>query len=190
LSAPRLSFPLRKVSPEMFRSMVPKTPENFHSKHQKIIFKTQSLLMQWKPKQRTLFVSVCLLAFLSFFAVSSCKKGKSNPNPPATEEKLVVTTNPATDGHVEAPAPGPDFQLSVTITSKMPAGGVKIDVSSKKDGSTDAPIFTTTRNTSTATNTFTITGTPSGNTYVVTVTVTSLSQSSNTFTGTYKYSRK
>lgn len=120
--------------------------------------------------------------------ILSCQKnGGGEPAP--TEQTLVVTTNPLANGHVEAPAPGPNFNLNVTISSTMPAGGVKIDVSAKADGGT-VNFFTAAKTTTTASNDFTITGAAASVISVVTITVTSVATATNTFTGTYKFSKK
>ena len=128
-------------------------------------------------------VSVLMVAVLVIG--SSCKKssgGGSNETP------LSVELNPAS-GSNQAPSPGPDFPLIVTIKSTMPPSGVKIDVSAKQDGSSST-FFTTSVNSSTATNNFTITGSPRSVTLRVDVTVTSLTDASNKWTGSYTYSRK
>ena len=130
---------------------------------------------------------LCLaLMFVTMIMSGSCKKGGGGgPN----ESALVVELNPAA-GSNQAPSPGPDFPLTVTIKSTMPPSGVKIDVSAAEDVAGATPFFTQTINSTTATNNFTITNSPRSVTLKVTVTVTSLSTSSNKWTGSYTYSRK
>lgn len=125
------------------------------------------------------------LMFITMIMSGSCKKGGGGSN----EASLVVELNPAV-GSNQAPAPGPDFPLTVTIKSTMPPSGVKIDVSAAEDVAGATPFFTQTLNSTSATNNFTITNSPRSVTLRVTVTVTSLSNSSNKFTGSYTYSRK
>lgn len=126
-----------------------------------------------------------LLSCISILIVAvSCQKETGGG-----EENLVVETLPLANGHVEAPAPGPNFPLKVTIKSAMPSGGVKIDVTAKPDGGTVA-FFTNTVTTSSASTDFSITGSTPGIVSVVNITVTSVSSSSNTWSGSYKYSRK
>ncbi len=112
----------------------------------------------------------------------ACSSKKSTPEP-----TLTVTTTPAV-GSTQAPAPGP-FNLSVTITSAMPAKGVTITVSAEPDGSTVA-FFNSSIPSSTASNNFNITGTPVGEVILVNITVTSVSTPTNTWTGSYRYSAK
>lgn len=129
---------------------------------------------------------IFLFALLSILIASvSCQKGGGGTG----EANLVVETFPVADGHVESPAPGPNFPLRVTITSAMPTGGVKIDVTAKPDGGTVA-FFTSSVTTSSPATDFSITGSTAGIMSVVNITVTSVSTSSNTWSGSYKYSRK
>ena len=129
---------------------------------------------------RQFFLPACIILFI---AVVSCQKGSGG------EQNLVVETLPLANGHVEAPAPGPDFPLRVTVKSAMPSGGVKIDVTAKIDGGTVA-FFTNSKTTSSGVTDFTIALTPSGVVSVVDITVTSVSTSTNKWSGSYKYSRK
>jgi hypothetical protein len=124
-------------------------------------------------------------------SILSCGKGGGNspdPNPPA-EAPLVVVTDPAVNA-VQPPAPAP-YTVKVTVTSAMPANGIKIEVTGRKDdGSGASPFFTNTLNTSSAASTITITGTPANTQCLVEVKVTSRSTASNTWTGTYRFSSK
>lgn len=107
-----------------------------------------------------------------------------------TEANLAVTLNPPANS-VQPAAPQVDFPLTVSITSAMPAQGVTIDVTAKKDdGSGAAPFFTESRSSTIANNNFTITGTPIGVVCLTTVTVTSKTKATNTVTLTYRYTRK
>lgn len=133
---------------------------------------------------RATLLSVLAALMITTTLVSCGGKGGSTPETP-----LAVTTNPP-DGSDQAPAPGPTFPLSVTITSTMPPGGVTIAVKAYVDGSPNAPFYTTSVSSTQSANNFTITGTPSQQTCDVSVTVTSKSQSSNTWSGTYRYAMK
>lgn len=75
-----------------------------------------------------------LSVILSVFVLAGCQK-KGGGNVPS-EENLVVETLPVSNGHVETPAPGPNFPLKITIKSAMPPSGVKIDITVKPDGGT------------------------------------------------------
>jgi len=127
---------------------------------------------------------------MSLFLMSACGKGGDgggNPPPPA-EANLAVTTDPG-NGSVQAPALGP-YNLKVSITSAMPANGVKIDITAKKDDGTNTVFFTTSVNKTTAVNDFTITATPVASQCLVEIKVTSLTKPTNTWSGSYRYSSK
>src|SRR5687767_11208820 len=126
-----------------------------------------------------LFTFSLLLAL----AIGACKKPK-----PVDPSQLTIETNPASGSNV-APAPGPDFPLTVTITSTMPSGGVKIDVAARAEGAT-LPFYTASVNSSSTTNNFLITAAPLGVTSVVEVTATDLSNSANKATASYRFARK
>lgn len=137
------------------------------------------------------------LRLLSIFFISSilissgCKKGGGGGGGGGTTEaNLAVTLNPP-NGSVQAAANGPNFDLTVTITSTMPPSGVKVEITAKKDdGTNPAPFFTNTNNTTTAINNYSITGTPATTACIVDVKVTSLTKPTNIWTGQYRYSRK
>ncbi|MBP7555852.1 MAG: hypothetical protein KA821_06295 [Chitinophagaceae bacterium] len=131
------------------------------------------------------------LSVLLTISILSCGKGGGNspdPNPPA-EAPLAVVTDPAVNA-VQPPAPAP-YTVKVTVTSAMPANGIKIEVTARKDdGSGASPFFTNTLNTSSAASTINITGTPANTQCLVEVKVTSRSTASNTWTGSYRFSSK
>lgn len=144
-------------------------------------------------KQRSLVLFSVFFSLL--FAVSSCGKksgggGGTTPPPPTPEEAtLAVTLNPA-NGSLQAPAL-PPFNLTVSITSTMPANGVKIEVTAKKDdGSGGAAFYSTSVNSTSATNNFTITGATTGVLNLVEVKVTSLTKATNVWTGSYRFTSK
>lgn len=130
-------------------------------------------------------------AMLCVSLLSACGGGGDDnpPPPPANEANLAVTLDPA-DGSVQAPALGP-YTLKVTITSALPANGVKIEVTAKKDdGTNGTPYFSNTVNATNATTNFSITGTPLATQCLVQVKVTSLTKASNTWSGSYRYASK
>ncbi|MBI1341991.1 MAG: hypothetical protein GC171_03545 [Terrimonas sp.] len=133
---------------------------------------------------------VFVVLVLFFGLAGSCKKGGGGGSTPTPNEaNLQVVLNPPA-GSNQAASLGPNFPLSVTISSAMPPQGVTIAVSAKVDGSSAAPFFTINQSTSGTTTNFSITNTPAATTALVTVTVTSKTKASNTWTGTYRYSRK
>lgn len=115
-----------------------------------------------------------------------CKKKKTDSC--STESTLAVSTTPA-NGSTELPAPGPNFNLTVSITSAMPPSGVTIEVKARPE-STSTPFYTESKSTSTKDNNFTITSTPPTVTCIVEITVTSKTCNTNKWTGSYRYSKK
>ncbi|MBS1566882.1 MAG: hypothetical protein JST39_21050 [Bacteroidetes bacterium] len=133
--------------------------------------------------------NILILLMAAFVMASPACKKHSNDNGTSSEAKLAVQTTPST-GTTDPAAPGPNFTLIVNVTSAMPSGGIKIQVTAKKDGSSDAPFFNYSQNSSSANNTITITGTPSSTVCLVNITVTSLSDGTNGWNGSYRYSMK
>jgi hypothetical protein len=129
-----------------------------------------------------------IFLFLALSIISACGKGGGSTPPPAQEANLTVTTDPA-NGSAQLPALGP-YNLKVTITSTMPANGVKIDIKAKKDDGSNTEFFATSVNKTTAVNDFTITGTPAATQCLVEVKVTSLTKATNVWNGSYRYSSK
>ena len=135
--------------------------------------------------KKFLYLSSIFMIALVLMSGSCGKSGGGGTN----EASFSVELNPAA-GSNQAPSPGPDFPLVVTIKSTMPPSGVKIDVSAREDVTGSTPFFTQSINSTTSVNNFTITNSPRGVTIRVDVTVTSLTNSSNKFSGSYTYSRK
>jgi hypothetical protein len=113
----------------------------------------------------------------------SCKKNN------AGEVTLDVETNPVAMGQLEAPAPGPDFPLTVRIKSAVPPKGITITVNARVEGGS-APYFNTTVNTTSSESNISITGTTRGVVNIVNISVSSNSDAANIWTGSYKYSMK
>jgi hypothetical protein len=135
------------------------------------------------------YLILFLMVTLATIVLPRCGGGGSkNPDPPA-ETNLAITASPVVNGQSESPAPGPNFPLSVTVTSTMPPQGVKIEVTATPEGSSTA-FYTDTKTTSSTTSNFVITNTPQTVVCRVTVTVTSVSKATNKVTGFYLYSRK
>ena len=127
--------------------------------------------------------------FLAIVLLITGSCGSKTTPPPPSEANLAVTLNPPANS-TQPPAPQIDFPLSVTITSTMPAQGVTIAVTAKREDNSAVFFTSPVTNTSSATNNFSITGTPIGVICITTVTVTSKSSATNIWTGTYRYSRK
>lgn len=136
-----------------------------------------------------------LLRYVLFFGASltllssGCKKSSGGGGGGGTTEaNLAVTTNPA-NGSTQAPSLGP-FDLAVTVTSPLPSGGVKIEVTAKREDNSTQFYSQTIASTSSANSNFSITNTPLTVVCVVDVKVTSNSKPTNTWSGSYRYSRK
>src|SRR5579871_3617909 len=109
-------FPWMKVLAGMFRSL-----KNSHYIYGYII---HFMKQRFAGKKLLILLVIASLPF-----ISGCGGGGSKSTPEAT---LAVTTNPAI-GSTQAPAVAP-FNVTVTITSAMPASGVTIAVSAAPDG--------------------------------------------------------
>lgn len=135
-------------------------------------------------------ISIALLCTIVIVTMSSScgKSGGGNGGTTPNEETLSVETSPAFNTVLPASV-GPTFPLTVTVKSKMPEKGVKIEVSAVPETGGSA-FYTETKTNSNASNSFTITSTPAQKSCIVTVRVTSLSKASNTVSGTYRYSMK
>jgi len=127
-------------------------------------------------------------ALINVVMLSSCGGGGDDSPPPPNEANLAVTTDPA-NGTVQPPALGP-YNLKVTITSAMPANGVKIEISAKKDDGSNTVFFSTSVNRTASVSDFTITGTPAATQCLVETKVTSLTKPTNVWSGSYRYSSK
>ena len=131
-----------------------------------------------------------------FIIISSCGSKSVDPTPtptptPTTEVTLAVTTNPSVGSNVAPAAIANGQPLTVTVTSALPAGGVKIEVTAKLEtGMTDFFTGGDAKSTVSANN-YTITNVPAGGAACVcTVKVTSLTTATNIFTGSFRFARK
>jgi hypothetical protein len=126
-----------------------------------------------------------LVAITSVVSAGSCSKKNGGGGSTNT---IDIETTPIS-GSNQSPALGPTFPLVVRIKSPIPAGGFKIDIIARPDGSTTA-FYTNSITTSNTTNNFSITNTPVAVTSVVEITVTAVSNPAQKATASYKYSRK
>ena len=157
--------------------------------HKSIIF------MKITCMRRLRYLSVVVFSSLFFVLIINigCGKGGSTPAPvpPVVETDLVINTNPVV-GSNNAPAPIANGQpLTVTISSTLPTGGVKIEITAKLE--TAASDFFTggDAKSTVATNNYTITNVPSGGeACICTVKATSLSKPANTWVGSFRFARK
>ncbi len=146
--------------------------------------------------RRLSLLSIFILSSLLFIFITSTSCGSKSVDPaptpvPPPEATLVVTTNPSVGSNVAPAALANGQPLTVTISSTLPTGGVKIEVTAKLETGT-SDFFTGGDTKSTvSTNNYTITNVPAGGAACVcTVKVTSLTTATNVFTGSFRFARK
>lgn len=127
-----------------------------------------------------------LLLLISLLAFASCSE--KAPTPPPAEADLQVTLNPD-PGSATARTSTATYAFQVVINSAMPAGGVDVAVTYRRD-SDNGVIFQQTVQSSTSPVNITINNIALNDLGTVTVTVTSRSKPANTVTRTFKLSRK
>jgi hypothetical protein len=124
---------------------------------------------------------------------SSCGKG-TDPVPPVVvpaEVDLVVSTTPTISSILTPAALGSGLPVTVNISSAIPSGGVKIDVTAKLETGSSNFFTGGTAKSTTAANSFTVTSIPTGGqACICTVTVTSLSKPTNFWSGTFRFANK
>lgn len=128
---------------------------------------------------------------IALFCFSACGKGGSDDNTPppaAAEENLVVSIDPDAGGTI-AKALGASYDFKVVVSSKMPAQGVDVSVTYKKDAD-GAVVFSQNLQTTFSPLNVTINNIPFNEVGTVTVVVTSKSKAANTVTKTFKLVRK
>ena len=87
-------------------------------------------------RRYSIFSLAITLCVISFLVVTSCSKGGGSPTPPTPAEvDLVVTTTPTVNSNQAPASLGTGLPVTVSITSAMPSGGVKIDVTAKLETS-------------------------------------------------------
>ncbi len=127
------------------------------------------------------------LLFLSVIAatVPFCGKkgGTPAPPPPPAEENLVIALDPD-PGSTTVKSFGASYEFKVIIQSKMPAQGVSINISYRKD-SDNSVIFSQTLESTTTPVSITVNNI-TADVGTVTVTVTSKTKPANTATKTFK----
>ena len=130
-------------------------------------------------------VLTILLFWSLLFQVSCSKDGGGEPTPPPPppeEEALKISTN-ASSLNITA---GAQFDFTVTVDSKMPANGVKIEYTVR--GESDNQVYPQgpAIETKTASTAISLSGLPRQKFCVTSITVTSLSKSSNTASTSFR----
>jgi RNA polymerase subunit RPABC4/transcription elongation factor Spt4 len=133
-----------------------------------------------------LFKGKILVIVIALIALVTCsKKGGTSTE---QEENLVVIIEPD-PGSTIARALGASYDLKVIVQSKMPAQGVEISITYRKD-SDNSIIFSQTLSTNSSSTNVTINNIPLTDVGTVTVTVTSKSKPTNIASKTFKLARK
>ena len=133
-------------------------------------------------------ISIICIGFTIF--LTACSKS-SDPDPvvpPVVEETIAFTLNPD-PGTSTFVALGATQDFAVTVSSKLPTGGVNISLKLVKD-SDGSTAFSQSLASTISTFNVTYTSMVSGVVYTATITVTSAAKPTNTTTKTFKMSRK
>jgi hypothetical protein len=133
---------------------------------------------------KSIFLTKWFLLILLTLGLNSCNK--SNPTP--VEEAITFTINPDPGSTIYA-ALGTSQDVSISVTSKLPAAGVKIDLSLTKDldGSS---VFSQSLNSTLPNVTATFQNLSSGVVCSGTIKIVSLTTSTNTSIKTFKIAKK
>ncbi len=131
---------------------------------------------------------LCILVFI--FLSTGCKKSSSGGGGGGgvTEENLIIALNPD-PGNTIAQSLGSDYSFSILVQSRMPALGVTIDISCKKE-SDNSVVFSQTLQSTTSPIPVTIIGLPFNEVCIVTINVKSKSTATNTASKTFRLVKK
>lgn len=123
-----------------------------------------------------------LLPILGLIFLASCGKTSTTPQPPA-EENIVFETNAGQN----VTSPSGNFDFQVTLKSKMPAKGIRIEVSAIDEVAQTAILPQNSGITSTtAVTSASVQNLPRQKWVEATVKVTSLSTATNTASGKFR----
>jgi len=129
--------------------------------------------------------------FISLILLFGCSKSEVSNQPviPAVEEDIVYTVDIDPGGGIYSSL-GATQDMKVLTSSKMPSGGIGVDMVVKKDSDGTTVCSSSISSSKSNTNTLTITNLTGGSICTVNVTVRSLSKPANTLTRTFKIARK
>jgi hypothetical protein len=137
------------------------------------------------------FYNIRFLYLFIFFSIFACSKSADSNQPvtPAVEEDIVYTIDIDPGSGIYSSL-GSSQDMKVLISSKVPSGGVGVDMVVKKDS--DGTTVSSSSISSSKSNsiTLTITNLTGGSICTVNVTVRSLSKPANTLTRTFKIAKK
>ena len=123
------------------------------------------------------------LILILFFSILVAACGSKSPAPPPPSEQSIAFTHNAGNNVLN---PGPSLNFNVTLTSAMPAAGIKVEVSTKEEASGNTVGTNSSVNSTSATVNVGVSGLPRQLWCIVTIKVTSVSTASNSATQTFR----
>ena len=114
--------------------------------------------------------------------IESCSSKSPAPPPPPAEQPIAFTHNAGNN----VLNPGSALNFVVTLTSSMPAAGIKVEVSTKEEASGNAVGTNSSVNGTSATVNASVSALPRQLWCIVTVKVSSVSTASNNATQTFR----
>jgi len=114
--------------------------------------------------------------------IESCSSKSPAPPTPPTEQPIAFTHNAGNN----VLNPGSSVNFAVTLTSAMPAAGIKVEVSTKEEASGNTVGANSSVNSTSATVNVGISALPQQLWCIVTIKVTSASTASNSATQTFR----
>ena len=128
------------------------------------------------------FLQLNTFILLSVIILAGCGSKGPTPQPPTTEQPIAFTHNAGNN----VPNPGSSLNFAVTLTSAMPAAGIKVEVSTKEEASGNTVGTNSSVTSTSATVNVGVSALPRQLWCIVTIKVTSASTASNSATQTFR----
>ena len=128
------------------------------------------------------FLRLNTIILLSVIVLMESCSSKSPAPPPPTEQAIVFTHN----GGNNVLNPGSALNFAVTLTSAMPAAGIKVEVSTTEEATGNTVGTNSSVNSTSATVNVGVSALPQQLWCIVTIKVTSASTASNSATQTFR----
>jgi len=123
-----------------------------------------------------------ILLLSAITLIESCSSKSPAPPPPPTEQPIAFTHN----GGSNVLNPGSSLNFTVTLTSAMPAGGIKVEVITKEEASGNTVGTNSSVSSTSATVNVGVSALPRQFWCIVTIKVTSASTASNSAIQTFR----